>query len=70
MFIFGYRILIWIGLLAALFIFSAVAAVYLGRRHKWIIKGRWHHRLALVGTLFAVTHVILAIMQVFFDIYI
>ena len=66
MLIFGYRMIVWIGLLAALFIFSAVAAVFLGKKRKWLIKGRWHHRLALVGTVFAVIHVILAILQVFF----
>jgi hypothetical protein len=70
MFIFGYRLIVWIGLLASIFIFGAVAAVYLGRRHRWLIKGRWHHRLALTGTVFAVIHVILAILQVFFEIYI
>lgn len=70
MFIFGYRIVIWVGLIAALFIFSAVAAVYLGRKHKWLIKGRWHHRLAVKGTIFAAIHVVLAVLQVFFGIFI
>ena len=69
MLIFGYRLIIWVGLFAALFIFAAVAAVYLGRRHRWMIKGRWHHRLALIGVVFAVVHIILAVLQVFFTIY-
>ena len=69
MLIFGYPLIIWAGLFAALFIFAAVTAVYLGRRHRHIIKGRWHHRLALIGVFFTVTHVILAILQVFFDVY-
>ncbi|EEG76701.1 hypothetical protein [Dethiobacter alkaliphilus] len=70
MFIFGYRLMVWIGLLAALFIFAAVAAVYLGRRHKWLLKGRWHHRLALAGAFFAAIHVVLAVLQVFFGIFV
>jgi hypothetical protein len=68
--IFGYQILTWVGLFAALFIFSAVTAVFMGKRHRWLIKGRWHHRFALIGTFFAVIHVILAVLQVFFRIYI
>lgn len=68
--IFGYRLIIWLGLLAASFIFAAVIAVYFGRRHRWLLKGRWHHRLALLGTAFTVAHVVLAILQVFFNIFI
>lgn len=70
MFILGYRLIVWIGLLAAIFIFSAVAAVYMGRKHRWILKGRYHHRLALTGALFAAIHVVLAILQVFFSIFV
>lgn len=68
-FIFGFRMIIWFGLLAALLIFAAVAAVYFGKRHRWLLKARWHHRLATWGTIFAAVHVVLAIMQVFFKIY-
>ena len=69
MLILGYPLIIWLGLFAALFIFAAVAAVYLGRRHRWMIKGRWHHRLALIGAFLAAGHVILAILQVFFQVF-
>ncbi len=70
MFIFGYRLIIWTGLLAAVFIFPAVAAVYLGRRYRQITRGRWHQKLARIGMIFAFLHVVLAVLQVFFFIYI
>ncbi len=68
--ILGYPLLIWLGLLAAVFIFAAVTAVYLGRKHKPIARGRWHQKLARIGVFFAFWHVLLAILQVFFFIYI
>lgn len=70
MFILGYSLLVWLGLLTAIFIGSAVCAVYLGRRYKKILRGRWHHKLALTGVFFGVFHVVLAILQVFFNIFI
>lgn len=70
MFIFGYSLLVWLGLLTAVFIGAAVSAVYLGRRYKKILRGRWHHKLALIGVFFGTFHVVLAILQVFFHIYI
>lgn len=68
MLILGYHLLVWLGVLAALFIGTAVAAVYLGRRYKKILRGRWHHRLALLGVFFGLLHVVLAVLQVFFHI--
>lgn len=51
MLIFGYPLIIWLGLLAAIFIFAAVTAVYLGRKHTRIARGRWHQKLARIGVL-------------------
>ncbi len=68
MLIFGQSLLVWFGLLAAVLLKAALAAVYLGRRHKKIARGRWHHKLALAAVFFAALHVVLAVLQVFFQI--
>ncbi|MCW3489426.1 hypothetical protein [Dethiobacter alkaliphilus] len=66
--IFGQTMLMWTGILAALFIGSALAAVFLGRKYKRIVRGRWHHRLGLTGSGFALIHAVLAILQSYFGI--
>jgi len=66
---FGESLLVWLGVLAALFLKAAVAAVYLGRRNKKIARGRWHHKLALAAVSITALHVVLAVLQVFFNVY-
>ncbi len=69
MLILGQSLLVWLGVLAAKLLAAAVAAVYLGRRYKKIARGRWHHKLALAAVLIAALHVVLAVLQVFFQIH-
>ncbi|MCR3922586.1 MAG: hypothetical protein NUK65_08750 [Firmicutes bacterium] len=70
MILFGQPIFIWFGMLAFLFIISAVSAVYLGRKYKQIARGRWHQKLARFGVGFMLIHAVLAFMRIFLNIYI
>ena len=69
MILIGQPIFIWFGLLAAIFIFPAVAAVYLGRKYKTIARAQWHQKLARIGVIFLFVHATLAVLRVFFSIY-
>jgi hypothetical protein len=66
--IFGLTVLVWSGIFAAMFYAAALAAVYLQRKYKKIARGRWHHRLAIIGSSIVLVHIILAVLQRFFHI--
>lgn len=66
--IFNLSILLLNGIFAALFIGAALIAVFLQRKYKQIARGRWHHRLAIIGSCFALIHIVLAVLQRFFGI--
>ncbi|MBS4008439.1 MAG: hypothetical protein KGZ45_08460 [Clostridium sp.] len=66
--VFNLSMLLLNGIFAALFIGAALAAVFLQRKYKKIARGRWHHRLAIIGSWFAFIHIVLAVLQRFFGI--
>jgi len=66
--ILGKGLIVWTGLIGMLFLFLAVLAVKLQRKVKKLIG--WHQKLAPVAVLFALIHFVLAIMGVFFGVYV
>jgi len=57
----GKPIIFWLGILTALFLFSAGIVMILTFHTKYKFPVDLHHKLALVGLAFAVIHIILAL---------
>jgi len=59
--VFGKPIVFWTGILAAIFIFSAGAVMFLNLHTRYKFPVNVHHRLAIVGLVLALIHMILGL---------
>ncbi|NYZ60676.1 hypothetical protein H0O01_03180 [Candidatus Micrarchaeota archaeon] len=57
----GKPIIFWLGILTALFLFSAGIVMILTFHTKYKFPVDLHHKLAFIGLAFAIIHVILAL---------
>ena len=57
----GKPIVFWLGVLTALFLFSAGTVMILTFHTKYKFPVDLHHRLAFIGLAFAIIHVVLAL---------